>query len=112
MDHRERFNVSPWDVFPEFEELLVDDAMFNAFIGDEPIAGFDISSEAAIPSRFTELDDELDLANEPQTAPSALPVPRDRTTDPGNQQAVELAIPHTNQGTVLGPRRYFVPVIY
>jgi hypothetical protein len=109
MDHCERSNVSPWDdlMFPEFEELLVDDAMFDAFIGDEPMA--DISSEAAMPLRFTELEEELNLANEPQTAPSALPVPRDRT-NPEIQQAVGPAIPPN--AVALGPRRYFIPVIY
>jgi hypothetical protein len=115
MDHCERSNDSPWNefMFPEFEELLVDDAIFDAFIGDEPtlMTGFDNSSETDLPSRFTELDNELDLANEPQTAPSAHPVSRDGTTDPEIQQAAEPAIP-PNEGTALGPRRYCVLVIY
>jgi hypothetical protein len=108
MNHCGRSNVSPWAdfMFPEFEELLVDDAMFDALIGGEPIpmTGLDVSSETAIPSRFTELDDEVIVPNEPQTAPSALPLPHDLTTD-AEIQPVEIAT--RNENTALGPRRYF-----
>jgi hypothetical protein len=112
MNHCGRSNVSSWAdfMFPEFEELFVDDVMFDALIGGEPTAIFDSSSETAIPSRFTELDDGLNLANEPQTAPSALPLPHDLMTDI-EVQPVETATTR-NENTALGPRRYFVSVIF